>query len=588
MKKPIWPTKLALWSGSALLIALLAYGVEVEHGLRAAVTSTGTESAKISAEGQKLIVVSRRFTAEFDGASLTSVLARQSGIEFFRKDESVFPVELFYVHGETLKQDKHQRIEVKSLSDLAARIIITGDDSDRELFIRLDPETGDLCVMPGGRSARAGVLAVRWNMPFAGEAALVLPCVNGIFVERDREFPGNDRFPWPFRWNAQLVIAQRDACSLMIHSEDTAFKFKALNLARKGGLTTLGFDSEQVGPVWDNRSAGGVEWCLNVYHGDWQNPARRYRDWMNRTYQLEAKRARRPEWVKDISFTFQWANADTKLLDALSQIYPAEKTLIHLSNWRTSKYDVDYPDYIPSAEARAFLEKANAMGFKVMPHFNYFACYLKHPLFQQVRDWQIRSVNRNEPQGWYWPPETHDYTRMAYIHPGLGLWRRALTDAVIESCRSLKAPAAFLDQTLCTWNTDNGLVDNMTTVEGMRQMQEEFAAIQPDLVLAGEGLNEISLQRECFAQAHIHDGWGELRPHHVPAAHPICSFLWQGHTRLVGYYHLGPRDKDAEIGIEVYRRMGAIPTLICNDPALITKDQPIVRKVLEWADSSGL
>ena len=204
-----------------------------------------------------------------------------------------------------------------------------------------------------------------------------------------------------------------------------------------------------------------------------------------------------------------------------------------------------------------------------------------------MRDWQIRSVGRNEPEGWYWPPQTHDYTRMAYIHPGLGLWRRTLIDAVREACAGLQAPAAFLDQTLCTWNTDNGLVENLTTAAGLRKMQEEFSAIEPGLVLAGEGLNEISFQRQCFAQAHIHDGWGELKDRHIPAAHSICAFLWQGHSRLVGYYHLGPQDKDAEIGIEVYRRMGALPTLICNDPALIQADQPVVKRLLELAGQGG-
>jgi hypothetical protein len=196
-------------------------------------------------------------------------------------------------------------------------------------------------------------------------------------------------------------------------------------------------------------------------------------------------------------------------------------------------------------------------------------------------------VNRNEPQGWYWPPDTHDYTRMGYIHPGLALWRRTLIDAVRQACRTLEAPGAFIDQTLCTWNSDNGLVENMTTVEGMRQVQDEFLAIEPGAVLAGEGLNEISFQQECFAQAHIHDGWGELRPEHVPAAHPVCSFLWHGHTRLVGYYHLGPKDKDSDIGLEVYRRMGAIPSLICGDASLIGADQPFVKKVLEWVEASG-
>jgi len=544
-------------------------------------------SLQICVDGQRLQIESTHFTARFEGPALVSVVARGTGAEFCRADANVFPLELVYLGGDTLKQDKHQETSLRQLSPLAARIVVTGNDSDREMLVALDPATGDLCITPSGHSARAGVLAVRWNVPLVREAALVLPCVNGLYVEADRPFPRGDRFPWPFRWNAQLAIAERGETSLMIHSDDTACKFKALKLSRDAALSTLGFDSEQVGPVWNNRAAGGVQWRLNVYPGDWKKPASRYRDWLRRVYQLEEKRACRPAWVKDIDFTLQWAKADPALLDAMAKIHPPARTLIHLSDWRTSKYDVDYPDYVPSAEARKFVEKANAMGFKVMLHFNFFACYNKHPLFQQVRDWQIRSVGRNEPEGWYWPPQTHDYTRMAYIHPGLGLWRRHLIDAVRQACTGLRAPMAFLDQTLCTWNTDNGIVENLTTVEGMRQLQEEFSAIGPEPLLAGEGLNEISFQRQCFAQAHIHDGWGDLRPEHIPAAHPICSFLWEGHTRLVGYHHLGPNGKDAEIGVEVYRRMGAIPTLICNEPALITKDQPLVKKLLMAADEQN-
>ena len=426
---------------------------------------------------------------------------------------------------------------------------------------------------------------MRWNVAFAREDALVLPSINGLLVEAGREFPRSNRFPWPYLWNAQLAIAMRDGVSLMIHAQDTAAKFKALNLARKDGLTTLGFDSEQTGPVWDNQAAGGLEWRINVYDGDWRTPATRYREWMARAYSLAEKRAARPAWVNDIDFSVGWANADTRLLPALARIHPPSKTLIHLATWRTSKYDVDYPDYFATPAAKAFMEEAGRLGFHVMPHFNYFACFLKHPVYQHVRDWQIRSVGRNEPEGWYWPPETFDYTRMGYIHPGLGLWRRTLIDAVLEACRALKAPIAFLDQTLCTWNTDNGLVENMTTVEGLRKLQEEFAAIEPGLVLAGEGLNEISIQRQAFAQAHILEGRPDLRPEHIAAAHPLGAFLWSGHTRLLGYYHLNPKDKDVDIGIEVYRRMGAIPTLITNDVDRITADEPVVRKLIEQVRS---
>ena len=550
-------------------------------GSSAITTSAQPRTPSLKVEENRLTVTARAFSAVFEGPRLVSLKSRDGDVEFLRRDDTAYPLELVYANTDRLREDKGQRVEARQLSPRAARILILGNDSDRELLVRLDEDSGDLCVTPSGRGARRGVLAARWNLPFAREAALVLPCINGMLIESDRAFPGNDRFAWPFRWNAQLAIAQRDGAALMVHSQDTACKFKALNLARKEGLTTLGFDSEQLGPVWENRGAGGIEWRINVCAGDWRAPARRYRDWMRRAYSLEAKRRARPGWVQQVDFALQWAAPDARLLEALAKLHPPERTLIHLSDWRTSKYDVDYPDYVPSEAARQFMAKANAAGFRVMPHFNYFACYNQHPRFAEFRDWQVRSVARNEPEGWYWPADTHAYTRMGYIHPGLGSWRRTLIDAVLHATTELKAPVAFLDQTLCTWNTDNGLVENVTTVEGLRQMQEEFAGISPELVLAGEGANEISVQRQAFAQAHIHDGWGDLRPDHIAAAHPLCSYLWDGQTRLVGYYHVSPKGKDAEIGVEVYRKMGAVPTLICNDPNLLTAEDPIVKRVLD-------
>jgi len=543
---------------------------------------------KLTVDANSLRVESARFTARFDGAALASFIDKETNTEFCRQtDGSNHPLEMYYVHNETLGHDKHETVEIKLLSDIAARIIVAGNDSDRELFVRLDPVAGDLCVTPSGQSARRGVISMRWNIPFAAEAALVLPCVNGIYVEKHRDFPRNDRFAWPYRWNAQLAVAERNGRSMMVHSEDTAFKFKALNLTRGDGLSTLGFESEQTGPVWSNRNAGGVEWRLNTYDGDWRKPARRYQHWMFRTYSLDVKQAARPDWVNNIEFSIGWAPSSTGMLDSLAKVYDPAKTLIHLSNWRTSKYDVDYPDYKPADEAREFMKKANATGFRVMPHFNYFSVYNRHPLFPKFADWQIRSVERNQPQGWYWPPDTHDYTRMAYIHPGLGAWRRTLIDTVRQACAELNAPAAFIDQTLCTWNTDNGVVENMTTVEGLHRMQQEFLGIQPDMVIAGEGLNEISFQHECFGQAHIHDGWGDLGTHHIDAAHSICSFLWGRHARYVGYYHLGPEEKDTDIGIEVYKRMGAIPTFIprsfAKEHDKIHKEHPVIAELVKIA-----
>ncbi|MHB1357906.1 MAG: DUF6259 domain-containing protein [Anaerolineae bacterium] len=516
----------------------------------------------IQQQGNSLFVDAPRFTARWEGAALVSVISKQDGTEFCRPGAS-YPLELYYVHDDSLAADKHQQVEVRLISPMAARIILLGADSEHELLICLDPVTGDMRVTPSGQSARRGVASVRWNIAFTPEATLILPCVNGLRVDKDHTIPGNHRFAWPFTWNAQLAIAEHNGSSLMVHAEDTFCKFKALKLQREDGASSLGFESEQVGPLWDNRNAGGVEWRLNVYQGGWQTPATRYREWLSKTYSLADKRAGRPQWINQVSLNIMWSRTSLSMLDRLAQVHPPNEVLIHLASWRTSAYDVDYPDFYPTDEARAFMAKAQTMGYHVMPHFNYFSCYNQHPLFIKLRDWQIRSSMRNEPQGWYWPPDTHDYTRMGYIHPGLALWRRTLIDALRRTCANLQAPAAFIDQTLCTWNTDNGLVENMTTVEGLRFMQEEFIAIQPDMVLAGEGCNEISFQRECFAQAHIFNTphVGGLTPDHVAMSVPICSFLWQGHTQLLGYYHLHPGDEDMDLGIEVYRNLGVMPTL---------------------------
>jgi len=544
---------------------------------------------EIRVEDHSLIVESDRFTARLDGGVLTSLVDRKTGAEFCRKHALPFPLELVYVDKKVAGADKDRQVAVKLMSPQVARVIFNGSDSDRELFVRLDPATGDLCVRPSGQSARPGLQAVRWSIPFARETTLVLPCRNGIEVVSGREVLPAARNRWPSEWNAQLAIAQRDGASMMIHSEDTRFKYKALSYRSDDGLSTLGFESEQVAPLRENRTAGGVEWRINTYDGDWHAPADRYRDWMERTYRLSAKRALRPDWVNNISLAVCWASSNPQLLDSLAKVHPPEETLIHLDQWRTSPYDVKYPEYVPTQQALEYVEKANAMGFKVMPHFNYFSCCKTHPLYKDVQPWHVRDVVDNKPQGWFLPMAgTNSFYQMAYIHSGLAKWRRELIDNVVAACDRVKAPAAFLDQTYHAWNSNPGIVENMTMVEGSWLLQEELSYIRPGLVLAGECLTEISFQREAFAQTHPM-GWGNMQPKHVEAAHPICSYLWKGHTKLIGYIELEPWNPRIETSIAIHRKMGVLPTFVARersaaDPTLLdpTKN-PAMKLILEWA-----
>ena len=362
--------------------------------------------------------------AEINGAHLVRLMDRKTGTEFINDSQGIHPLELYFQNGDAIGAEAGQTCTVRRVSDHVARVIIEGEYSGRELFIRVDPETGDLCVRPSAESIRHALQAVRWKFTFAPDCTFILPFRGGhVFRAGDAHIP-QGRTQWPSDWNAQLAIIERDGVAMMVHSEDVQCIYKALTATTEEDHIGLGFESEAQGPLGDNRTAGGVEWRINTY-GGWQRAAGRYRDWMEKTYALADKRKVRPEWVEEISMAVSWVSSDQALLEPLSKLNPPEQTLIHLDQWRSDPYDVNYPKYEPSDEGRNFVAAASKMGFRVIPHHNYFGCCKTNPVYDRVRDWHVRDPIKGEPQGWFfYNDEEKIQYRMSYIHAGLARWRQ--------------------------------------------------------------------------------------------------------------------------------------------------------------------
>ena len=145
----------------------------------------------ISVEGRKIVVDSKEYIATFDGAALTSLKSKNGGGEFLHQEGPDVPLDVFFLGHATLGKDKHEECTVTQLSDVAARVVVTGEDSDRSVLIALDRSNGDLCVIPSSKTSRRGVISVRWNVSFHPEAHVILPCVNGILVKSESGFPGD-------------------------------------------------------------------------------------------------------------------------------------------------------------------------------------------------------------------------------------------------------------------------------------------------------------------------------------------------------------------------------------------------------------
>ena len=184
--------------------------------------------------------------AVFEGAILQSLRPADADVEFVQPGTKAAGLDLLYMNGELLGTDKHQTVQVVRVSDIAARIEVTGADSTRTLLVVADADTGDIRITADGLSARRGLRAVRWTLPVHADATFLLPCVNGLRFKASQPHPPTRRFGWPFEWNAQLAILQRGDRSLMVHCEDQAYQFKALQLTRQADRTVHVLDGQGV------------------------------------------------------------------------------------------------------------------------------------------------------------------------------------------------------------------------------------------------------------------------------------------------------------------------------------------------------
>lgn len=57
----------------------------------------------------------------------------------------------------------------------------------------------------------------------------------------------------------------------------------------------------------------------------------------------------------------------------------------------------------------------------------------------------------------------------------------------------------------CTWNLDNALIEDLTMTEGMVALTQELTELDGPPAVGGEGLNEMNMRYQTFAQAHLFD-----------------------------------------------------------------------------------
>jgi hypothetical protein len=556
----------------------------------------------ITVAKRQIRVDTRTLIAVFESGALISLVRKSDKRRLIAAKASgqFSPLQLVFPNNElaSLSGNPGDCVTVVRLNDCRAQFRFESWHGDGILDIQEDALSGEVVVEPSAYSSRPGLVACRWNISGIDRALeLVAPFFQGIRLSLEDSLIHNTRWHWPHLWEASLAILQGRDGGFSIHSQDTQYRYKALQVGTPGNAYCIGLDSEEYGPIDGNLGAGGIAWRVNVHSGGWEIPAGRYRDWLSSAWAIG--KAERPQWVHGLRFAISWCPTNANILKALAKRLDPRKVLLHVPDWRQDKYDEGYPRYAASRAGAAFVRKAQAMGFHAMPHFNSIDMDPTHPAYTYLRDFQYRDLISKSVQGWTWTklhlpvPESNSARlkhrsekTMVKIHPGLAMWRSILAENVLAAAEALSLDAVFLDVTLCTWNLHNCLVENETPSEGMCRLIEAVRGLGKGLAVGGEGRNETTFRGESFGQVHLFKSWGRTNFEGLERAGgtPLCEFLFGRTCRSFGYTGLSGRNRDEEVRMKLHVSLGAMPTVTIRSEAEIENPNKMVKEMLRLAN----
>nr|HPK00644.1 DUF6259 domain-containing protein [Candidatus Hydrogenedentota bacterium] len=427
-------------------------------------------------------------------------------------------------------------------------------------------EADEIVVRQEAVSPQQDLWGVEWSV--AGiplDRNIIVPGQSGVRLTADT--PGSQfTFEYPMTWEAQLVIVEGAGGGFYVWAQDPQAQFKRLIVERRQGGWRLRFTAMAYAPFEECSRLVSPGWRLGTYEGDWRVPARRYRDWMLRTFNPAPVEQQHPSWVQDMRCLVV-IKLDLEMLEQLGEILDPSQTILYVPGWRTPGYDRDYPNYSDVyPELKPFIDKAHELGFKVMLHVNYFGVDPLNAHYEQFEPYQVRSPwGPHEKEWWLWTRATPEI-KFAYINPACAAWRDLFTDCMVRLCESSGADALHLDQTLCIYNDYNGRIEGMTMAEGNIALHRQLREALPEVALSGEGLNEITCAHEAFAQRHV---WGLQHVEGtwdralLETAHPISSYLFRPYTIITGYLGCAPPASGQLYAAwnEAYEHWGVIPTL---------------------------
>ena len=542
-----------------------------------------TASAEITIDGETVHVETDAYKIQFDRGVITHIQNKHTDETYTsstgRRGWTGLLNHQRYWKDVNISTRNAQLVSAQKINPHNAELLFRQGGTDIRLLIGVDPTTDDLLIDIGGESDTPGVVGMQWGISYLDlqNLSLIAPVDGGRII--DATTPSNYIAPFypgsGLGWEAQLAIVQGEGGGFFIRNTDDTFQFKHFSYDRQDDGFALHFDTHNQAPFDSWTTAKSQMWRFNTYAGDWRVPARIYRDWMERAFQPR-RLSDMPPWVEDIGLVVDGLRlTGTDVLDKLVELVDPTKTLLKVGGWATGRDwwcpgRTHYPDYKPKPELGPFIEAARRHGFRVMLYMNLIAMSPDHPLYPEFQKFQLRNT---------WSGEfliTHPY-RDAFINPASSAFRKIIIQELTNVWQEYRVDGFFLDVSHLVVNDANGLIDGLSSAQGMALLHEELADALPGVAFGGERLHEVTFFRESFAQRPLLF-WPQVEPH------PISAFLFSPYTHAIGF--LPYPDENIALyqqHMRFHESWGVLPTLEVNFASQLEADRVETQRLLSIA-----
>ena len=489
-------------------------------------------------------------------------------------------------------------------SPLKAELLFRQGDTEVRLFVSIDRATDDMLIDIEGHSATAGVVGMQWGISYLDiqNLSVIAPVDGGRSF--DAATPNNYQlYPYPGGWEAQLAIAQGNRGGFYVRNTDNTLKYKFFIYDHRKGSVALHFGTHNQAPFDSHTTATSQLWRFNTYSGGWRVPARLYRDWMEEAFQV-TRLVDKNDWVADLTLFaksgmsmgltgYGRLEKFTKVTDRLAELVDPEKTLFHLGGWTTGgsdwwvhQRDIPHPDFIPKAAFGDYLAVLNKHGFRTILYITAQGCSPNHPLYPHFQQYQYRNTWTGELVAQNADPDCrfHPCLALAHISPASSDFRNYVLTQLKAVWDEYDFDGFIIDASHYVMNNAAGLIDGLSTAQGMALLHQEMVEMMPGVILGGERLHEATFVHESFATRPL---FGEH-----PTRHPISSFLFSPFTHIIdgapGWYEVIPEYYHDVVRYgDVYDMM---PGIDISRPDHL--EEPFVLGIIErsrsWRGSGGL